>query len=104
MSATLEQIKSLERIYTEGYADNFLDQSLQKIIAYQLARDQADLAVLEQDLHALERQYEMESDEFYRRYNAGELGDDADFVEWNALYKMSIRLRARLDILQGREA
>lgn len=104
MSTTLEQIKSLERIYTEGYADPFLEQSLQKIIASQLARDQADLAVLEQDLHALEAEYEMASEEFYRRYNEGDLSDDANFVEWNALYKMHNRLRERLDILRGHEA
>ncbi len=104
MSVTLEQIKSLERIYTEGYADTYLDRSLRKIVAYQLARDKADLAVLKQDLSALEKQYAMPSDEFFQRYTAGDLGDDADFVEWNALYKMYSRLRARLDILQGTEA
>ena len=103
MSAILEQIKSLERIYTEGYADSFLDRSLQKIVAYQLARDQADLAVLEQDLNALEEEYGMDSEEFHRRYSEGELSDDVDFMEWNALYKMYTRLWARLDILQGRD-
>jgi hypothetical protein len=103
MSATLEQIKTLERIYTEGYADSFLDQSLEKIIAHQQARDQADLALLEQDLYALEQEHGMASEEFHRRYTEGELGDEAEFVEWNALYKMMSRLRTRLDILQGRE-
>jgi hypothetical protein len=103
MSATLDQIKTLERIYNEGYADTFLDQSLEKIIAHQQARDKADLTELERDLHAFEQEHGMASDEFARRYNKGELGDEADFVEWNAIYKMATRLRARLDILQGHE-
>jgi hypothetical protein len=104
MQATLERIKSLERIYLEGYEDSFLDQSLQKIIAYQLARDRADLEVLEQDLTELEQRYSMSSEAFFRRYEQGKMKDDADFVEWSALYKMYTRVRARLDILRGHEA
>jgi len=104
MQATLEQIKNLERLYAEGYEDSFLDRSLRKIIAHQLARDRADLASLENDIAALEMRYEMDSDAFVKRYRNGELGDAADFVEWNASYKMVVRLRARLNILQGQEA
>jgi len=30
----------------------------------------------------------MSSSDFERRFRAGELGDDVDFVEWNAFYRM----------------
>jgi hypothetical protein len=29
------------------------------------------------------------------------MSDEADFMEWNALYKMAAKLRTRLGILQG---
>ncbi len=104
MQATLERIRSLERLYVEGYEDSFLDRSLRKIFTHQLARDQANLEMLEEDLRELEARYNMNSDVFFERYTRGQLGDEADFVEWSALCKMSARLRARLEILQGQDA
>jgi len=100
MEATLEKIRSLEQIYIKGYEDSFLDNALRKIISHQLARDQADLQVLQRDLAELE----MSSEEFYERFQAGQMSDEADFMEWNALYKMATKLRNRLGILQGQGA
>jgi hypothetical protein len=48
----------------------------------------APIAEMEQQLRAYEAQYGMSSDEFYRRFQAGELGDSADFFEWNTYYEM----------------
>jgi len=104
MKATLEKIKGLEQIYIRGYEDSFLDQALHKIVAHQLTRDQVDLSTLQEDLDELERRYGMRSDEFVHRYRQGQMGDEADFVEWNALYRMYIKLHTRLSILQGQEA
>ena len=73
MEASLEKIRSLEQIYIKGYEDRFLDNALQKIISHQLARDQADLQVLQQDLAELERKYGISSEEFYERFQAGQL-------------------------------
>jgi hypothetical protein len=101
MEATLEKIRSLEQIYIAGYEDSFLDSALHKIISHQLSRDQADLKVLQQDLAELERKYGMRSEEFYERFQAGQMSDEADFMEWNVLYKMATKLQNRLDILQG---
>lgn len=45
-------------------------------------------------LTAFESQYEMESDEFAARFNAGELGDDADWFEWQYVldaYRKTLR-------------
>ena len=100
MKATLEKIRSLEQIYIKGYEDSFLDNALRKIISHQLVRDQADLQVLQRDLAELE----MSSEEFYERFQAGQMSDEADFMEWNALYKMATKLRNRLGILQGQTA
>ena len=92
MEATLQKIRSLEQIYIKGYEDSFLDNALQKIISHQLSRDQADLQVLQQDLAELERKYRISSEAFYERFQAGQMGDEADFMEWNVLYKMTTNL------------
>jgi hypothetical protein len=104
MEATLEKIRRLEQIYIKGYEDSFLDNALRKIISHQLIKDQADLKVLQQDLAELERKYGMKSEEFYERFQAGQMSDEPDFMEWNALYKMATKLRNRLDILRGQMA
>jgi hypothetical protein len=49
---------------------------------------------VEQRLRTYEGQYQMSSDEFYRRFQAGELGDSADFFEWNTYYEMLIESQA----------
>ncbi len=56
---------------------------------------------LERDLNDLELQYEMSSDEFFQSWQAGEMADTADFMDWNALYQMVREVRERLELLQG---
>jgi hypothetical protein len=54
----------------------------------------APIGEMEQQLRTYEAQYQMSSDEFYRRFQAGELGDSADFFEWNTYYEMLMGDRA----------
>jgi hypothetical protein len=100
MVATLDKIKNLERIYIDGYGDDFMDRALDKLLAQQRAEDEASQRVLKEDLEELERRYGMNSEEFAQRYRQGAMGDDADFVEWNALYRMYKKLQYRLSIVQ----
>lgn len=46
------------------------------------------IAKIEQKLQDFEQKYQMQSEEFYRRFQAGELGDSMDFFEWNTYYEM----------------
>jgi hypothetical protein len=43
---------------------------------------------LENRLKQFEEQYQMPSQQFYQRFQAGELGDSVDFFEWNAYFEM----------------
>lgn len=43
---------------------------------------------LRERLRRFEERYQMPSKEFYHRFQAGELGDSADFFEWNTYYEM----------------
>jgi hypothetical protein len=104
MTTTLDKIRNLERIYTDGHGDDFLDRALDKLLAHQLAEDEAASRILRADLDELERKYGLRSEEFSQRYRQGDMGDEADFVEWNALYRMYARLQNRLNILQESQA
>lgn len=43
------------------------------------------------ELADMEARYGMSSDEFYLKFNRGELGDDEDFFVWASLYDMLSR-------------
>ena len=49
-------------------------------------------------LSLLERQYNMESEEFFYRYSQGKMQDDAEFVEWANDYRHYLHLRQELDL------
>jgi hypothetical protein len=48
-----------------------------------------------------ETRYEMESEEFLKRFEAGELGDETDYIEWASLCRMEKRIVERMSILEG---
>lgn len=66
----------------------------------QIACDETVLRDLERDLADFEQQYHMSSEVFYQRWQAGELGDAADFMDWNALYQMAYQARERLALIR----
>ncbi len=43
---------------------------------------------LEGLLQKFEQQYQMDSRSFYQKFQAGTIGDSADFFEWNTYYEM----------------
>ena len=43
------------------------------------------IADLQERVQEFEKRYGMSSEDFYRRFTAGELGDDLDYFEWKAL-------------------
>jgi len=54
------------------------------------------LSELEMRLKAFEQHYQMRSEDFYRRFQQGQLGDSADFFEWSAVYTMHRSVVERL--------
>lgn len=44
---------------------------------------------LRRQLAELEQRYGMDSDEFLRRYTAGEIGDDLQFIRWSGLLRIA---------------
>jgi hypothetical protein len=101
MPNPLVALKNLEQLYERGFRDPVTDAALLKVASSQATRDEAVLRDLEHDLQELEKQYGLSSEEFYRRWQAGEMGDDADYVDWSALHQMATEVRARLELLRS---
>ena len=96
---TLDKLRHLEDLYRRGYQSDVVDRALDKVITLERTAAQRDLADLQERLRAFEVRYQMPSDEFYRRFRAGELGDAIDFVEWSVFYEMWKSVRERLETL-----
>ncbi|WP_431190007.1 antitoxin TumA [Desulfurivibrio dismutans] len=54
------------------------------------------LVAVTKRLSSYESQRNMDSEEFFNRYNRGELGDELDFVEWANDYRHYLELRRQL--------
>ena len=102
-SVVAHDIERLEQLYRAGFHDPFLDKALHKIIDHQVSRDEADLQRVEEALAEFEQRYGLTSEDFCSRFQAGQMADTADFMEWNVLCKMRQRITARLHILRRRD-
>ncbi len=67
-----------------------------KLTALETRQCRDELQRLAARLSDYERQYERSSAEFYRRFRAGDLGDDMDFVEWSIFWDMRQAAETRL--------
>lgn len=99
-SSRLEQ---LIRLYETGNASELMDRVLDRVFAQEAATTQAAIQRLDSNIQSYELQYGMKSDDFYRQFESGMLGDAMDFIEWNSLILMREDLRLRLDILIGQQ-
>jgi hypothetical protein len=73
-----------------------LDQVVGKLLDLTLGQQRRRLELYERDLGEFEKQYGMDSAMFYRRFEAGELGDAMDFFEWAGLYELRQNLLEKL--------
>ena len=103
-TGTVERLQSLIRLYHQGYRSPVIDQAVRKLIVLEIDRIRAELQRLEARLLAYERQYNLTSPDFERRFRSGELGDDMDFVEWSVIWDMHQAALSRLDALAKQTA
>ena len=53
-----------------------------------------------QKIKKFERKYKISSEEFYGAFSNGELGDDADFMEWAGEYEILADLKQDIEKLR----
>ena len=70
---------------------------------YKIKQSEQLLNDLKGDLISFEKRYHKKSDEFYRSFKNGELGDDMDFVEWSSIYDMYQRIFSKKKNLESED-
>lgn len=96
-----QRLQMLAQLYQQGQVSGLMDSTLHKLLTYEASVCRAHLKQLQNDMVVFEKQYELTSAEFYRRFQAGQTDDRMDFVEWASLVQMSDNLQARLRLLTG---
>jgi hypothetical protein len=96
-----QRLRVLAQLYQQGQASELMDRTLNKLLAHEADLCREQLNDLQRDLVELEERYSLPSDEFYRRYQAGQTDDRMDYVEWASLVQMRNNLQERLQILSG---
>jgi hypothetical protein len=96
-----ENIKyKLELLRDSSSDDDEFDQLLGKLLEAKLNQHQRRLRQYERDLQEFEQRFEMKSPLFYRRFEAGELGDKMDFFEWAGLYELYQEIQSKVQRLE----
>lgn len=67
-----------------------LSQEERQLLERELQKpsDSEQIGDLKHRLKQFEEKYQMPSQQFYQRFQAGELGDSIDFFEWNSYFEM----------------
>lgn len=106
MISALEKVKRLERYLSinNSTIDPVIESTLNKLLSREFHRMEELKKRLSNELHAFEKQYNMQSNIFHQRFEAGELGDATDFIEWAATIEMLNNVNQRLDLLEAADA
>lgn len=82
-------------------AGAIIDSTLSKLINIQIAKYRNNIKEISTELEKFEKKLGMSSEECYRRFQSGELGDEADFFEWIGLYENILLYKKRIEMLEA---
>jgi hypothetical protein len=97
-STTAASRKKMDTLISIG-AGKVVENTLNKVINYQLAKYRNHIEQISGELEKFETNYKMSSEQFYKKFEAGELGDDEDFFEWSSLYENVLLYKKRIEEL-----
>ncbi len=98
---TISKLKSFEALFRQGYRSQVIDQALNKLVGIELAKAKRELDQIESRIRDLERRYDMQSEDFVKRFHAGSVDDSADFMEWISFIDMQSAIRDRIHTLDN---
>lgn len=100
--STLDKIKRLEKyIAVQEITDTVFDLALDKLLNREVMRLKQMQEELNGELADFEQSYGIESEAFYRQFEAGKMGDATDFIEWSSTVEMVNNIEQRLGLLQN---
>jgi hypothetical protein len=84
MASVMDKIEALKSVG----AEDLVNQTLAKLIELEINRLRQAQQRLKTELESFEKAYHMTSEECYRKFESGELGDAVEFFEWTSLYEI----------------
>ena len=75
------------------------DLLVDKFIDYHVNRLKREIARMQYALNKFEVKYQLNSEEFYKKLEDGEFGDDKDFVQWSGIYELQLDSKNQLSQL-----
>lgn len=97
MSTLLEKAEAMQKV---GAGDQ-AEQALGTLIQIHLQKYEQHLRAVRRELEPFEKEFGISSEEGHRRFMAGELGDDADCMEWMGLYDDVLLYQERIRTLKA---
>lgn len=97
----LEKIKILERYVAidPSMIDPVMEMAIDKLLKRETTRI-GDMHVrINEQIAAFEAKYNLTSEDFRSRYDAGSIGDDMDFIEWAATLEMREKIKGHLSMI-----
>jgi hypothetical protein len=92
--------KMIDALISIG-AGKIVENALSKVISFQLAKYRNNIDQINRELEKFETSYKMSSEQFYRKFEAGELGDEEDFFEWSSLFENVLLYKKRIEELNS---
>ena len=77
-----------------------IKDTLKKLSEIEAGRRLIDIKKLKSEMSSFEKRFNMSSEDAWRAYNRGDLGDDMDIMEWMALYENLLEYQAEHDRLR----
>ena len=95
---TFHKLEALKETFSDSFE---LSRVLTKLLSVVINQYQLRLERYARDLRDYEERYGMDTPAFHERFDAGELGDSADFFEWDGLYDLHRDLTKKIRRLES---
>lgn len=67
-----------------------------KFIDYHINRLKREISRMQASLDKYEKKYNMKTEQFYKQFDKGEIGDDKDYMLWAGIYEMQLDSKQKL--------
>ncbi len=93
-----DYVKAINSQLSHGleFEKKYIESTINKMLKVELGMVRRELERVKNSLDDFEKRYKMSSDEFYMKFNAGELGDDREYIKWYAYKDTFNKLMERL--------
>jgi len=93
-----EYVNALKFQLSHGleFEKKYITSTMNKMFKVELDMVRREIMQIESSLAELEKRHNMSSDIFYVKFNAGELGDDREYIKWYAYKDTHNKLMERV--------